>query len=501
MAPPFIGRIAIVGGGTAGWMAAAWLAHVLKRAATITLVESEEIGTVGVGEATIPPIRSFNALLGIDENDFVRHTQATFKLGIEFADWGAAGNRYLHPFGKYGHTLERVAFHQHWLRLRAAGDATPLHEYSLSARAAYLGRFIRPTEDPRLILSSLSYAFHFDAGLYAAYLRRHAETRGVTRVEGKVLDVELRGTDGFIHALTLTHGRRIEADLFIDCSGFRGLLIEQALKTGYEDYTHWLPCDRAVAVPSESVSPLTPYTRATAHAAGWQWRIPLQHRVGNGHVYCSRFMSDDEATATLLANLDGKPLADPRLLRFTTGRRRKFWNRNCIALGLAAGFLEPLESTSIHLIQSGVTQLAAVFPDMSFDPADADEYNRLQLQEFDRVRDFIVLHYKLNTRDDAPLWRHCRDMAIPDELAYRMRLFGASGRVAFEERDLFVESNWLSVMLGQGIAPARHDPLADLVSLADARRRLADLHGLIGQTAGAMPGHAEFIAANCRAGS
>jgi tryptophan halogenase len=502
MSTQFIERIAIVGGGTAGWMAAALLARVLKeRASSITLVESEEIGTVGVGEATIPPIRSFNGLLGIDEDDFVRKTQATFKLGIEFLNWSAPGHRYIHPFGKYGITIDRVAFHQHWLRLRAAGDATPLHEYSLSACAAYRDKFIRPAEDPRLILSSLSYAFHFDAGLYAAYLRQYAEARGVTRVEGKVLDVDLRGEDGFIRALRLQGGRRIEADLFIDCSGFRGLLIEQALKTGYEDYTHWLPCDRAVAVPSESVAPLTPYTRSTAHTAGWQWRIPLQHRIGNGHVYCSRFVSDDEATATLLANLDSKPLAEPRLLRFTTGRRRQFWNRNCIALGLAAGFLEPLESTSIHLIQSGVTQLAAIFPDMTFDPHDAAEYNRLQLEEFDRVRDFIILHYKSTARGDAPLWRQCRDMAIPPGLAYRMSLFASSGRVAFEERELFVESNWLSVMLGQGIMPARYDPLADLVPLEEARRRLQELKALIRGTAAAMPGHTVFIASNCRAGS
>jgi tryptophan halogenase len=496
----FIRRIVIVGGGTAGWMAAALLARVLKeRAAAITLVESEDIGTIGVGEATIPPIRSFNGLLGLDEDDFMRHTRATFKLGIEFRNWGASGHRYMHPFGKYGVPMERVAFHQHWLRLRAAGDATPLADYSLSACAAYRGRFTRPVDDPRLILSSLSYAFHFDAGLYAAYLRKYAEARGVTRIEGKVLEVELRGADGFISALKIDHDRRLEADLFIDCSGFRGLLIEQALGTGYEDYTPWLPCDRAVAVPSKRVAPLTPYTRSTAHVAGWQWRIPLQHRTGNGHVYCSRFISDDEATATLLANLDGAALAEPRLLKFTTGRRRKFWNRNCIALGLASGFLEPLESTSIHLIQSGITQLAAIFPDMAFDPADAEEYNRLQLAEFERVRDFIILHYKATQRDDAPLWRQCRDMQIPESLAWRMRLFAASGRVAFEENELFVESNWLSVLHGQGIAPRRHDPLADLLPLDEARRRFGELKALIAGTAAAMPGHEIFIATHCAA--
>jgi len=502
MTPAPIGRIAIVGGGTAGWMAAAMLARVLeKRAPSITLVESEQIGTIGVGEATIPPIRSFNGLLGIDEDDFVRKTQATFKLGIEFQNWGVAGHRYIHPFGKYGITIDRVAFHHHWLRARAAGDATPLHEFSLSACAAYRDKFIRPVEDPRLILSSLSYAFHFDAGLYAAYLRRYAEARGVIRIEGKVLDVELRGEDGFIRALRLEGARRVEADLFIDCSGFQGLLIEQALNTGYEDWTHWLPCDRAVAVPSETVSPLRPFTRSTAHAAGWQWRIPLQHRIGNGHVYCSRFLSDDEAAATLLANLDGKPLAEPRLLRFTTGRRKKFWNRNCIALGLAAGFLEPLESTSIHLIQSGITQLAAVFPDCSFDPIDAGEYNRLQLEEFDRVRDFIILHYKLTTRDDAPLWRQCRQMPIPPSLEDRMKLFASSGRVRIEDRELFAESNWLSVMLGQGIDPLRHDPLADLIPLAETQRRLSELKGLMRATVMAMPSHAVFIATHCRADS
>jgi tryptophan halogenase len=493
-----IQSIAIVGGGTAGWMAAALLARVLKNSpARITVIESPEIGTIGVGEATIPPIRSFNALLGIDEADFMRKTRATYKLGIEFRHWAALGHTYFHPFGKYGTTLEQVAFHHYWLRLRAAGYTEPLRDYSLSGTAASLGRFMRPAEDPRLILSSLSYAYHFDAGLYAEYLRAYAQARRVSRIERKVVNVELRAEDGFIRALQLDDGSRVEADLFIDCSGFRGLLIEQALKTGYEDWTHWLPCDRAVAVPCASAGELSPFTRSSAHSAGWQWRIPLQHRIGNGYVYCSRHISDDEAAATLLANLDGAAQAEPRFLRFTTGRRRKFWNRNCIALGLAGGFLEPLESTSIHLIQSGITQLAAIFPDRAFDPADAEEYNRLQIDEFDKVRDFIILHYKATARDDTPLWKYCRDMPVPEALTYRMSLFRSSGRVAFYDRELFVESNWLSVFIGQNVWPQRFDPLAGLMPMDEAVRQLTRLRTLIRQTAEAMPTHAAFIASHC----
>jgi len=490
--------IAILGGGTAGWMAAAILARRLGRAfGDIRVIESPDIGIIGVGEATIPPIRVFNQALGIDEEEFLCRTRGTIKLGIEFKDWARIGRDYFHPFGAHGTSLEQVSLHQDWLKLRRLGEAGSFEEYSLNTVAARLGRVCAGSAGDEDLSSVFAHAFHFDAGLYAQYLRGYALARGVVRMERKVVEVELRSEDGFIRALQLDDGQRIEADLFIDCSGFRGLLIEGALKTGYEDWTGWLPCDRAVAVPCESAGVLTPFTRSTARSAGWQWRIPLQHRIGNGYVYCSRFISDDEAAATLLANLDGAPRAEPRFLRFTTGRRKKFWNKNCIALGLAAGFLEPLESTSIHLIQSGITQLAAIFPDRSFDPHDTEEYNRLQLDEYDKVRDFVVLHYKATARDDAPLWRYCSSMPIPESLMYRIHLFRSSGRVAFQDRELFVEPNWLSVFIGQDILPGRYDPLADVLAIDSVRSQLQRLRALIRQTAEAMPAHADFIAEHC----
>jgi tryptophan halogenase len=492
--------ITIVGGGTAGWMAAAILARRLgERFGRIVVVESPEIGTIGVGEATIPPLRLFNQALGLDENDFLRRTQGTIKLGIEFRDWARVGDRYFHPFGVYGAGSDTGGLLQLWLRARQSGDRSAFEDFSLNSVAARLGRIAATRGADDALAAVTAYAFHFDAGLYAAYLREYAEARGVTRFERKVVDVELRADDGYIAALKLDDGSRIGGDLFVDCSGFRGLLIEQALKTGYEDWTHWLPCDRAVAVPCESAGALTPYTRSTARSAGWQWRIPLQHRIGNGYVYCSRFISDDEAAATLLANLDGSPRAEPRFLKFTTGRRRKFWNKNCIALGLASGFLEPLESTSIHLVQRGLTHLLNLFPDRSFAPSLAAEFNRVAITEYERIRDFIILHYKATSRDDGTLWRDCRAMPIPDELGYRMRQFAHAGRVVRMDSDLFVAPNWIAVLLGQHVSPAFHDPLVDAHDLAALRQHLDAMRTAVRREAEAGPRHEDYIARLCRA--
>ena len=499
--PQRIRSIAIIGGGTAGWMAAAACARKLNaHNCEITLVESAEIGTVGVGEATIPPIRLFNQVLGIEESEFLRATQGTFKLGIEFHDWARIGHRYMHPFGNPGLRAD-APLHQRWLQCRGDAAAGQFEDYSLNAVIARLDRVAHPSLQSGDIWNLYAYAYHFDAGLYAAYLRRYAEARGVRRIEGKVIDVQLRAADGFIEAVRLADGRRFAADFFIDCSGFRGLLIEEALATGYEDWTHWLPCDRAVAMPCASSGALAPYTRSTARGAGWQWRIPLQNRIGNGYVYCSRYLSDDAAAALLAAHLDGAPLAEPRVLRFTTGRRRKAWNRNCVALGLAAGFLEPLESTSIHLIQKAITHLFNLFPDRGFSPVLADEFNRLVLGEYDHIRDFVVLHYKANARDDAPLWRYCREMSIPDSLAWRLEHFQATGRVLRYAADLFATPNWLAVLLGQEVWPQGSDPLVARHDPARLRSELAHIRATLQSHAARAPAHAEFITGFCRAAS
>jgi tryptophan 7-halogenase len=493
-------KILIVGGGTAGWMAAAMLSKSLKHAyCAVELIESTEIGTVGVGEATIPPIISFNRALELDEDEFVRKTQATFKLGIEFRNWGRLGHTYFHPFGTYGADLDAVSFHHYWLRMRAHGDASSIDEYSMPIMAARAGKFIRPGTDPRNVLSKMSYAFHFDAGLYAAFLRGESEKRGVVRHEGKIVDVQQRGTDGFIESVKLEDGRELAADFFIDCSGFRGVLIEQTLKAGYENWSHWLPADRAMAVPCARAGGFTPYTRSTAHPCGWQWRIPLQHRTGNGMVYCSAHTSDDEAARTLLANLDGEPLADPRPLRFVTGRRKQAWIGNCVALGLAGGFLEPLESTSIHMIQTAIVKLLALFPDRRPDPVDVAEYNRLVKLEYERIRDFIILHYKVSERDDSPLWRQVRDMPIPDSLTHKMELFRSRARVFRYDDELFAETSWVAVMLGQGLWPARYDPLADVLPLPELAKKMQAIRSVIQRGAQAIPTHEQFIAQHCKA--
>lgn len=494
-----IRSILIVGGGTAGWMAAAALSRLGTAGVRIDLVESEEIGTIGVGEATIPPIRTFNDMLGIDENEFVRRTFGTFKLGIEFVDWTRHGHRYMHPFGNFGADLEGISFHQLWLKMHGQGEAAELEDYNLCAVAAKLGRFQHPATDPRSVLSTLNYAFHFDASLYAAFLRDYSEARGVNRHEGKVVDAGLRSDDGFVEAVHLADGRRLEADLFIDCSGFRGILIEQALQTGYEDWSRWLPCDRAVAVPCESDGDPLPYTRSTALPAGWQWRIPLQHRTGTGYVYSSAHASDDDAAQAAIDRLETPVLGDPRFIRFTAGRRRKFWSRNVVALGLASGFLEPLESTSIHLVQAGISKLLAMLPDRRFNPVLEAEYNRLSHQQLEQIRDFIILHYKANHRGDSDFWRAAAAMDIPDSLSAKIELFRENGRIFRHDDELFSHSSWLAVLLGQGVIPRRTDPLADAIPDEEIRSLLPRMAKFIRSAAEAMPRHRDYVANHCAA--
>jgi tryptophan halogenase len=479
-------------------MAAAVLARYLGRGYAITLIESEEIGTVGVGEATIPQLQLLNAALGIDEDAFMRATHGSYKLGIEFVGWGATDSRYIHAFGTVGRQIGQVPFHHYWLRGRNLGEDAPLDAYSLNAAAAYAGKFARGAAAQSQMLGGLGHAFHFDAGKYARFLRTYAEARGVTRIEGRITHATRDELTGDVRDVVLESGERQSADLFIDCSGFGGLLIEEALETGYEDWSHWLPCDRALAVPCASVPEITPYTRSTAHAAGWQWRIPLQHRTGNGHVYCSSFISDDEAAQTLLSNLDGAALADPRPLRFVTGRRNAFWNHNVVALGLAAGFLEPLESTSIHLVQSALERILKYLPTPVIAPADVAAYNAETIFEWERVRDFIILHYHLNTRPE-PFWRACAAMSVPDALREKIELYKANGRIARFNEELFAEVGWLQVMSGQGLVPKGYYPLADAQTDAELRDLLHLMRRAVGKHVAAMPTHSAFIAQNCAA--
>jgi tryptophan halogenase len=486
-------RIVVVGGGTAGWMAASVCARFLpSQDYAITVIESDEIGTVGVGESTIPQLQLINAALGIDEDEFMRATQATYKLGIEFVGWGTAASRYIHAFGNTGRPIGQTPFQHFWLRGQRLGEEAPLDAYCLNAAAAYAHKFARGPEAQSPMLGGLVHAFQFDAGLYARFLRKYAEARGVRRVEGRITHADVDGESGDVSSVVLADGSAHEAELFLDCSGFRGLLIEETLHTGYEEWTHWLPCDRALAVPSAPVDDLTPYTRATAKRAGWQWRIPLQHRVGNGHVFCSAAIGDDEATALLLDGLDGAPLADPRLLKFTTGRRKAFWNRNVVALGLAAGFMEPLESTSIHLVQSAIERVLKFLPNGPIRSADIAAYNAQTIFEWERVRDFIILHYHANNRSE-PFWRDCAAMAVPDTLGEKIDLFRANGRIARFNEELFAEVGWLQVMVGQGVMPAGYHPLADAPSDAELREFLSLIRQTVTKHVGGMPSHKAFL--------
>ncbi len=490
-------QIVIVGGGTAGWMAAAALAKLTE--CKVTLVESEAIGTVGVGEATIPQIRLFNRGLGIDEPEFLRETRATYKLGIEFAGWSGEGSRYMHAFGQVGHPHGLLPFHQYWLRARAEGIAGPLADYSLNERAAHALKMQMWRIEPGKPAPDMPWAYHFDAGLYAAYLRRLAEANGAVRVEGIVGSVERHGESGDIAAVALEDGRRIAGDFFLDCTGFRGLLIERELNAGFDDWTRWLPCDRAVAVPCATRGDFTPYTRATAREAGWQWRIPLQHRIGNGLVYSSEFMSEDAAVALLLANLDGEPQAEPARLRFAAGMRRRHWIGNCLALGLSAGFMEPLESTAIHLVQSAIARFLAMLPRREAAPAIIAEYNRQAAFEWTRIRDFLILHYWANGREGEPFWDRCRAMDLPDTLAAKVEQFRATGLIHREHEELFTEPGWLQVFVGQQVMPDAWHPAADAMPQAELAAMLARIERRDAALVEAMPPHAEFLRARCLA--
>jgi len=489
-----LSSILIVGGGTAGWMTAAALAHKLAPLPIcITLVESDEIGTVGVGEATVPHIRFFNKTLGIDEAEFMRRTKATFKLGIEFRNWGALGANYIHPFGAYGAPWDGVDFHHFWRRGVDEGSAGSIEEHSLPIAMARAGRFAFPSPDPASLLSTYSYAFQFDAGLYARFLRSLAEANGVRRIEGKIVHVDQRSDNGFVQSVRLDNGTELAADLFVDCSGFRSLLVGQTLGSEWQSWKHWLPCDRAIAMPCSRIGATEPLTRSTAREAGWMWRIPLQHRTGNGHVYSSAHLSDDEAEQALVEQLDGTPLGGPNRLRFEAGKRRQQWVANCVAIGLASGFLEPLESTSIHLVQLAIGRLLEFLPVHGWDPLDAAEFNRIMALEYERVRDFLILHYCATERTDTPFWNDCRTMTLPDSLEEKIALFRERGVVARYREGMFLEPSWVAVYLGQGIVPEGYDPRAARLSSAELASRLRASAEACARAAAEMPSHDQFL--------
>ena len=499
MAAQEIKSIVIAGGGTAGWMAAAAIAKVMGPRLSVTLVESDEIGIIGVGEATIPSIALFNDMLRIDENEFLRQTQGTFKLGIEFVNWRQPGDSYMHAFGGIGKDLAYIPFHHYWLQEVLQGRGNSLWNYSLNYLAARQNRFARLQRIEDTPLPGLTYAFHFDASLYAAYLRRLAEQMGVQRVEGLVAEVIQHPESGDVRTLRLKDGREISGEFFIDCTGFRGLLIEQSLKAGYDDWSRWLPCDRALAIPTQRTDPLLPYTRSTALEAGWQWRIPLQHRTGNGHVYSSAYLEDDRAAELLMANLDSQPLAEPRAIRFVTGRRRQLWSHNVVCLGLASGFLEPLESTAIHLIQANIQRLILLFPHHGDYAHRRAQFNQAAATEYEFVRDFIILHYYLNNRVGERFWDDCRHMSVPDSLTHKIELFRETGGIFPSPHDIFHLTSWLQVMWGQGVSPRGAHPFVQAVASHDRADYMKNIRDLMAQAANALPRHEEFIDRHCRA--
>lgn len=486
-------KVVVAGGGTAGWMTAAALSRTLGPVIDLTLVESEAIGTVGVGEATIPPLASFNALLGIKEADFMRATQATFKLGIEFENWKVDGEKYFHSFGSTGRDHWAAGFQHFWLHGLTQGHEQSFDDYCLELKAAYAEKFAHLPDN------KLNYAYHLDSARYAGFLRQLSEEHGTTRVEGKIAKVELDSESGHIKALNLDSGKRIEGDLFIDCTGFRALLMEGALHVGYDDWTHYLPCDSAIAVQTESVRPPLPYTRAIAHDAGWQWRIPLQHRQGNGIVYCSRYLDRDAALERLLSTVEGERITEPNFIRFVTGARRKQWHRNCVTVGLSGGFMEPLESTSIHLIQRAVLRILRMLPNGELCQQDIDEFNDQQLTDMVQIRDFLVLHYKATDRRDSPFWRQCASMDVPPTLTHKMELFRETGRVFRKNEELFAENSWVQVMLGQGLMPQSYHPIAGKLSEEELSRMLGGLRENVAKTVDGLPRHEDYVARYCGA--
>lgn len=486
-------KVVIAGGGAAGWIAAATLSKLLGPLLDITLVESDDIGIVGVGEATIPTFTTFHHLLGIDEQEFMRATQATFKLGISFEDWGKLGDRYIHSFGQVGKPTWMGDFQHMWLQAKAEGFGGDLEDYCFELQAAKANKFATSKN------ANINYAYHLDARLYAKFLRTFSEANGVTRIEGKIIEAPQDPETGFIQALVLESGQRIEGDLFLDCTGFRGLLLEQTLKTGYEEWGHWLPTDRALAVQTRSVADPLPYTRSMAHEAGWQWQIPLQHRVGNGLVWCSEHMSDDEARAKLLSNIDGETLTEPLLIKYRTGRRRKVWNKNCVGLGLAIGFVEPLESTAIHLIQVSMTRLVQMFPFSGITEAMASRFNEMTVNELEQIRDFIILHYKLNDRNDSPFWNQAKAMDVPESLTRRMDLFRENAFAYQGADELFRVDSWIQVMLGQGLEPQGHHLMGRLMAPEQLRMALGGIKTNIAKAVASMPSHQEFLNHYCSA--